>query len=193
MIPRSARLLRVALVPAFLAGCGTTAPSHFYSLESTAAASGAPSAHCAVMVGEVVIPEAVDRPEFVVQTAPNRVDVDEFNRWAAPLGNAIANTVAGDLAVLLGTPNVAAAPLANLDPDYQVTINVQRFESLRGEAALIDAVWTVQKTGDGPARPGRTLAREPVQGQGYDALAAGHSRALATLSADIAAAIQCRR
>jgi uncharacterized lipoprotein YmbA len=145
------------------------------------------------MVGEVVIPEAVDRPEFVVQTAPNRVDVDEFNRWAAPLGNAIANTVAGDLAVLLGTPNVAAAPLANLDPDYQVTINVQRFESLRGEAALIDAVWTVQKTGDGPARPGRTLAREPVQGQGYDALAAGHSRALATLSADIAAAIQCRR
>jgi uncharacterized lipoprotein YmbA len=193
MISRSVRLLGIIFLPAFLAGCGTTAPSHFYSLESTSAANGATSAHCAVVVGEVVIPAAVDRPEFVVQIAPNRVDVDEFNRWAAPLGNAIANTVAGNLAVLLGTPNVAAAPLANLDPDYRVTINVQRFESVRGEAALIDAVWTVQKTGDGPARPGRTVAREPVQGQGYDALAAGHSRALATLSADIAAAIRCGR
>jgi len=193
MMLRSFRRLRVALVPVFLAGCGTTAPSQFYSLDSTAAASGPASAHCAVMVEEVVIPEAVDRPEFVVQTTPNRVDVDEFNRWSAPLGNAIANAVAGNLAVLLGSPNVGVAPLANLDPDYRVSINVQRFESVRGEAALIDALWTVQKTGDGPARPGRTLAREPVQGQGYDALAAGHSRALATLSTDIAAAIQCRR
>jgi uncharacterized lipoprotein YmbA len=30
----------------------------------------------AVMVGPVSVPAAVDRPEFVVQTAPNRVDVD---------------------------------------------------------------------------------------------------------------------
>jgi len=193
MMPRSVRRFRVALVPAFLAGCGTTAPAQFYSLDSTATASGPASAHCAVMVAEVVIPEAVDRPEFVVQTAPNRVDVDEFNRWSAPLANAIANAVAGNLAVLLGSPNVGVTPLANLDPDYRVSINVQRFESVRGEAALIDALWTVQKTGDGPARPGRTLAREAVQGQGFDALAAGHSRALATLSSDIAAAIQCRR
>jgi paraquat-inducible protein B len=37
---------------------------------------------------------------------------------------------------------------------------------------------------------GRTIARETVQGDGFEALAAGHSRALATLSADIAAAIR---
>jgi uncharacterized lipoprotein YmbA len=33
----------------------------------------------------------------VVQTAPNRVDVDEFNRWTAPLNDAVAQVVAGDL------------------------------------------------------------------------------------------------
>jgi uncharacterized lipoprotein YmbA len=132
----------------------------------------------------------VDRPEFVVEIAPNRVDVDEFNRWAAPLDDGIANVVAGNLVVLLGTPQVATGTLANFNPDYRVTINVQRFESVRAESATVDALWTVQKIGGGPARSGRTVAREAVQGEGFDALAAALSRALATMSADIAAAIR---
>ena len=112
----------------------------------------------AVMVGPVSVPAAVDRPEFVVQTAPNRVDVDEFNRWAAPLNDGIAQVVAGDLVKLLGTPNVAAAPLANFNPAYRVTIDVQRFDSVAGQSALVEAVWTVHKTAGGETRSGRTLA-----------------------------------
>ena len=83
----------------------------------------------------------------MVQVAPNRVEVDEFNRWAAPLNDSIARAVAGDLAVLLGTPDVAVAPLANFNPAYRVTIDVQRFESIQGEAVLVDAVWAVQPDG----------------------------------------------
>ena len=143
-----------------------------------------------MIVGPVSIPASVDRPEFVVQVAPNRVEIDEFNRWAAPLDQGIASVVAQDLAVLLGTPQVATAPLANFSPDYRVTINVQRFDSIRAEAVIVDAVWAVQKTGSGPARSGRTVAREAVQDGGFDALAAAHSRALATVAADIAAAIR---
>ena len=75
----------------------------------------------------------------MVQVAANRVDVDEFNRWAAPLNDSIARAVAGDLAAQLGTPDVATAPMANFAPDYAVTIDVQRFESYRGQAAEIDA------------------------------------------------------
>ena len=142
------------------------------------------------MVGPVSVPASVDQPQFVVQVAPNRVEVDEFNRWAAPLSDSIARAVAGDLAVLLGTPDVATAPLANFNPAYRVTIDVQRFESVQGQAALVEAVWTVRKTAGGETRSGRTVAREAVQGDGFDALAAAHSRALATMSADIAAAIR---
>ena len=142
------------------------------------------------MVGPVSVPAAVDQPEFVVNTAPNRVEVDEFNRWVAPLNDAIARAVAGDLVVLLGTPNVATAQLANFNPQYQVMIDVLRFESIPGQAASVAAVWTVRKTSDGETRSGRTTSREPVQGQGFDALAAAHSRAIAKVSADIAAAIR---
>jgi uncharacterized protein len=189
VIIRHVALVSIALSAALTAGC-STAPSTFYSLSSTATADGTPATTATVLVGPVTIPAAVDQPEFVVQVAPNRVQVDEFNRWVAPLSDGIARAVAGDLVVLLGTPEVATAQLANFAPDYRVTIDVQRFESIQGQAATVEAVWTVRKTAGGQTRSGRTVAREPVQGQGFDALAAAHSQAIAKVSGDIAAAIR---
>ena len=185
-----AGLFSIALVGAAAAGCGASTPARFYTLSSTATSVGAPPTTDPVMVWPVTVPAAVDQPQFVVQVAPNRVQVDEFNRWAAPLNEGIACAVAGDLAVLLGTPDVIAGPLANFNPAYQVEIDVQRFESARGEAALVEAVWVVRRTADGETRSGRTLAREAVQGDGFDALAAAHSQALAQVSGDIATAIR---
>ena len=191
MMPsRIVHVFCVACVAAAAVGCGATAPSRFYTLDSTATASDAPTARYSVLVGPVSVPAAVDRPEFVVQVAPNRVDVDEFNRWAAPLTDSIARAVAGDLAVLLGTQDVAVAPLANFKPAYRVTINVQRFDSIQDQEVVVDAVWAVHSTRAGDTHPGRSFAREAVQGKGFDALAAAHSRALAAVSTDIAAAIR---
>jgi uncharacterized lipoprotein YmbA len=183
------RIASIVLIATVAAAC-STAPSRFYSLSSTSTADGTPPTNVTVMVGPVSIPASVDQPEFVVQVAANRVDVDEFNRWVAPLNDGIARAVAGDLVVLLGTPQVATAGLANFNPDYRVTIDVQRFDSIQGDAAVIEAMWTVRKTVGGQTRSGRTDAREPVQGKGFDALAAAHSQAIAKVSADIAAAIR---
>ena len=190
MAARIANQILIAFVAAAAVGCTASAPARFYNLDSTAKPDGAPAARAAVMVGPVSIPASVDQPEFVVQVAPNRVEVEEFNRWVAPLSDGIARAVAGDLTVLLGTPDVATAPLLNFNPSYWVTIDVQRFDSIRGQEALLEAVWTVRRTTGGETRSGRTLARETVQGDGFDALAAAHSRALAKMSGDIAAAIR---
>ena len=190
MARRIVHLLSMAVVAVVATGCGKTAPSRFYTLDATATADGAAAARYAVVVGPVSVPASVDRPQFVVQVAPNRVAIDEFNRWAAPLGDSIARAVAGNLAVLLGTPRVATAPLANFDPAYRVTIDVQRFESTPGHGVLVDAVWVVGAVAGGKTRSGRTLAPETAPSGDFDALAAALSRALATVSGDIAAAIR---
>jgi uncharacterized lipoprotein YmbA len=182
-------LISIAFVALVLAGCAS-APSRFYTLNSTAAGDGAPAVNYAVVVGPVTVPALVDRPQFTIQVATNRVEINEFNRWAAPLSDNIARVVAGDLAVLLGTPQVAAAPLANFDPAWRVSLNLQRFESVRGKSALIEAVWVVRRASGGAAQSGRTVASEPVAGNSFDALVAAHSRALAKVSGDIAAAIR---
>jgi uncharacterized lipoprotein YmbA len=73
---------------------------------------------------------------------------------------------------------------------YRVLVDVLRFESVPGEAAALDAVWTVRSTKDGTTRSGRTTVSEPVPDREYATLAAAHSRALGRLSADLAGAIQ---
>ena len=187
---RVALLISTVGLAAAMAACGPTAPSRFYTLGSTAT-PGAPLNNPApIMVGSVSVPASVDQPQFVVQVAPNRVDVDEFNRWAAPLTDSIARAVAGNLAVQLGTPEVATLQLPNFTPVYFVTIDVQRFDSIRGEAAFDEAVWVVRNNASGATRSGHTSARETVQSRDFEALAAAHSRALATLSGDIAGAIR---
>ena len=190
MRARITQVFPIALFALAIAGCGTTSPARFYTLDSTASPGAAPAVRDRIVVGPVSVPASVDQPQFVVQVAANRVELDEFNRWAAPLNDAIARAVAGDLSTLLGTPDVATAALVNFNPTYRVTIDVLRFESIKGEAAVVEAVWAVHRIADGKTRSGRSFARVTVQGDGFDALAAAHSQAVAQMSADIAGAIR---
>jgi uncharacterized lipoprotein YmbA len=183
-------LAPVCILAAVLTGCGSTPPSRFYTL-SAARGAAAASSNISVIVGPVAVPAVVDRPQIVVDIGPNQVRLEEFDRWAAPLQNSIARAVADNLVQMLGTARVTLfAQTLSADADYRAGVDVQSFQSAPGEAAILDAVWTVRRTKDGKAETGRTTAREAVQEKGYDALAAAHSRALARLSRDIADAVR---
>jgi uncharacterized lipoprotein YmbA len=193
MIRRLAAFGAACTLAALLTGC-TSPPSHLYNLSQTATVApkaNQNSSNLYVVVGPVSIPPSVDLPQIVVRTTPNQVRVDEFNRWAAPLQSDISHVVAGDLVILLGTPRVGLYQQSqDADADYRVAINVQTFESVPGDAATLSALWTVRRVKDGKTQIGRTALREPTHGNGYDALAAAHSRALGRMSQDIADAIR---
>jgi len=187
------RLLTFAFLSALVivaAGCTSTPASRFYTL-SAATAPAATSSDVSVAVGPVSVPAVVDRPQMVVRVGPNQVRLEEFDRWASPLQNAIARAVAENLVAMLGTPRVTLSQqVVSTDAEYRAAIEVQRFESSPGEAATLEAVWTVSRAKDGGSRMGRTTAREPTPDQSFDSLAAAHSRAVARLSRDIADAVQ---
>ncbi len=174
---------------ALAAGCASP-PSRFYTLSGTVTPA-ATSSNLSVAVGPVSIPAEVDRPEIVVSTGPNQVQVDEFHRWASPLEDNMAQVIAENLVAMLGAPRVTLFPqTSGADADYRVAIEVQSFRSVPGEAAVLDAVWTMRRAKDGRTETRRTRVREAVQENGYEALAAAHSRALARLSLDIADAVR---
>ena len=178
------RPLLVMLVLA-LSACGSTGgKERFFTLnapEPPAAAEGAPS----IAVTSVTVPDLVDRPQIVVRAGPNQVGMSEQARWAEPLRGAIARVVTANLAAALSGK---VAPQRGADPDYRVTLDMQRFESTLGDGVLIDAVWSVTPK-SGERRVGRSVAREKARGPDYDGLAAAHSAALASISREIAAAI----
>jgi uncharacterized lipoprotein YmbA len=187
MRPTATALGALCAVAILAAGCSTP-QSHFYTLNRTATPATAPTAlNVSVVVGPVSIPAVVDLPQIVVNTGPNQVALDEFNRWASPLQSSISRVVAENLVTLLGTPRVSQFQQSlNADADYRVAIEVQSFDSVLGSAATLNAVWIVRRTKDGKAQTGRTTVSEPTAAAGYDALAAAHSRALARMSQEIA-------
>lgn len=183
----------VALLALLLAACGSSPRSHFYTLTAEAGEAAAAASSPAIAVGPVSVPETVDQPQIVVRVEANRVEVEEYHRWASPLRSQIAQVIAANLARELGTVRVWSYIQASLpNPDFQVLIDVQRFDSVLGEAVAIEALWTIRPAAGGAPRTGRSSVREPAPGASFDALAAAHSRALARVSRDIAAVIQAK-
>jgi len=184
----SFRLASLLLIAATLSGCASANPQ-YYTFDATAVSGSAAPVPISAVVGPVSIPATVDRANIVLETAPNRVEFEEYERWAAPLDALIAQTVAANVSRMLGSPQIAPAAQANFTPQYQIAISVQHFDSSK-QAALLDALWTVRRAGAAQGRSGRIVVSEPVTGDDFSDLAAAQSRNLAKLSANIAAALR---
>ena len=174
-----------------LAACGgAPARIDYFTLTAPAATTVASQANAlSVHVGPVSVPDGVDRPQLVLRGAGNEVAIEDNQRWAEPLKDAIPRVIADSLAAELGTPRVMTSrQSASLDFDYRVAIDVQHFDSSPTEGASEDVIWTIRTKLNQPPHVGRTVVKEPAAG--VASLAEAHSRALARVSHDIAAAIR---
>jgi uncharacterized lipoprotein YmbA len=184
----------VALLASVVAALGlatacSTPPFQFYTL-SAANVPAVPATNLVVALGPVTVPGVVDRPEMVVSVGANQVTLDDIHRWASPLADNLARVMAEDLSLMLGTPRVIQFPQALApQPDYRVTVDFRSFESVLGDKAAVDAIWTIQRVKDRKLQTGHVAVRESVSDASYQALAGAHSRAVAKVSQDIAQAI----
>ncbi|CAB3768790.1 PqiC family protein [Paraburkholderia humisilvae] len=175
-----------------LAACSSP-PSRFYTLSTgeTSAAGAAAVANPAFLieVSPVDVPPQVAKNQFVVQTGDTQVQVLEQERWASLPGDEIRRALSNSLTRQLGTIDVFGTPYPDRVPVYRVKVNVQRFESWPGSHALIDAVWSVRSVRTQALLTCRSVASVPVS-DGYDALAAGHQRAVQQISSEISEAVR---
>ena len=95
---RPATAVVLAAVLTALSGCGSSPKSLTLTLDPVSAATvygdyrGPP-----IAVPAVHVPAAIDRVEFVRETVPGRLDVDDFARWSAPLGVLARDALVRDL------------------------------------------------------------------------------------------------
>jgi len=189
---RPRRALVLAFAAAMLAGCGSTPVDRFYTLSggpATAAPAAAGSAPLFFEMRPVTLPAQLRRPQMVVSAGDGRIDLEEHHRWAGPLAEEIGNSLSFGIAAQLGAVDVYRSAAPKGSTLYRIGADVQRFESVPGSYALVDAVWSVRRLDEGEIQTCRSVFREPV-GLGHDALVAGHRAALARLSATIAAAVR---
>lgn len=189
-----------ALLIITASGCVSSPPSDFFILTPMAGAdkrsaippTGVP---LAVGVGPVKIPEYLNRAQIVTRAGPNRLDVNEFNRWGGSFAPNLSRVLAQNLSVILGTDDVFVFPADNaIEPRYRVILSITQLDGALGESVVLDSRWIIT----GPKRrkqlgTGRSVVREATNGSDYEAYVAAQSRALETLSREIAAKIMLLR
>jgi uncharacterized lipoprotein YmbA len=191
------RLLTLAAFAAGLASasCADSQPTRFYTLaalpDAPAEAMPALPSDLSVGVGPVTLPPYLDRPQLVTRAGSNRMVLADFDSWAEPLQGLFARVLAENLALVLGTDDVLALPQRRPIPlDYQIEVDVTRFDVDTQGSAILDARWWVfGRNGDELLRSGRSAITEPAQIGDYTAAAAALSRALGAMSTEIAQAI----
>lgn len=181
----------LCLAVALLAGCSSSPRVTFYTL-NVAATNEAPAPPLnSVVIGPIPLPDLLDRPQLVVRTSANRVEILESHRWAESPKSEIPRIIAANLGILLKPARVSTYPQnAGLEAEYRVLFDIQRFEMTVGEGVGLEVLWSVRKSDGGAPKTGRTVVSEPVSTADYDALVAAQSRALAAVSRDLAQALR---
>jgi uncharacterized lipoprotein YmbA len=184
----------VCMIIFMLTGCrSATSPIEFYALTPLIGATEADNTAglgdaVAVGVGPLQMPKIIDRPQIVSRAGLNRINVDEFHRWAGSIYEDFLTVLALNLSSLLKTNRVASYPWEDyFDPDYRVYMEVNQFDGRLGEYALLNVTWTI--TGRQPGdvlRVRNSVIKETVQSADYEDFVAAESRILAALSREMA-------
>ncbi len=197
MRPNPLRLaaLLASAVPV-LAGCfGTSPPSRFYVLQPSLAAnaavpSGGPDGVLGVFPTKVA--DYLDRPQIVTFSGENAVEVDEYNRWAEPLGAGVTRVLAQELSSLLPTWRVLPQPWdPNVPLRARVVVSITALGwDARGEARL-EASWAVlDDRGEKALARGRSVLRRERTTPGTSGAVAATSDLVSQMAHEIAAAVK---
>jgi uncharacterized lipoprotein YmbA len=188
------RAASLATVLAF-AGCSTTPPpERFHTLLSDDPTAATPVAQpIYVDLLPVGVPPQVDHRQWVLRQPDGSLRLLEQDRWAAALPDELRGAIVERLAAAWGAVDVrgVARPMP---PVWRIRVDVQRFESVPGREARLDAIWSLSSGVSGAAaQVCRDTFTEPVAAGGVPALAAAHRRAVVRLADSIGQHLKRRR
>jgi uncharacterized lipoprotein YmbA len=185
-------LIILVLVSVVL-GCGASSlPVTYYILNPMDyQASNAPRyvAEALVLgIGPIQLPAYLDRLQMVTRTGANRLKVDDFHRWAAPLPGEISRILADNLEQLTGIQRYEIYPWAfQQQPDLAVELEIRAFEGQSDGSVILDGTMVFYDwRNTQPKSRSRTfhITQNTAAGD-YAAMVAAQSRSLTELSRQI--------
>jgi uncharacterized lipoprotein YmbA len=169
-------------------------PSRFFVLTATNAAPAPPRARgdLIVGVGPISLPGYLDRNEVATRVSSDELHYSPIERWAEPLRGGIERTIAENLMPVVPGGLVLRFPWAATTPvDYQVGLDIRRFEADKQGNAELFVRWTIRQPSTGRYLVNRETSLQAAGG-GADAELATRalSATLGQLSQEIAAEIE---
>ncbi|WP_159715167.1 PqiC family protein [Geminicoccus flavidas] len=188
----------VALCILGLVACATSQPTRLHTFADPPMPERPvrPDSRLAIGIADIALPDYLDRPQIVTRTSATRMDVAEFDRWVESLDAITRRNLLQSLRNHLGTDKIVILPQSRpVRLDYQVAVDVTRFDAVLGGEMTLDARWLVlDGAGDQVLQDGRVLLSLPtgeatdLQGT-VDAMSEGWSR----LGTEVSSAISVLR
>lgn len=169
------------LLAFFLAGCGRSAPTSYYLLES--GAEGATIANMpakTMRVAQVETPPYLNRNNIVSRVhGETRLILAEFHLWAEPVGAGVRRVVEEILTVPLYEKGIGLLPSGTENRgDFTLLIDVRRLDGNFDEKAVLECWWTLIDKNDRTVDRGLYSTEEQVAGADYNVLAQAESKLL---------------
>ncbi|MBK5352326.1 membrane integrity-associated transporter subunit PqiC [Pseudomonas sp. TH41] len=147
-------------------------PIQFHTLTPTQLGAGASVHGADIQIEGLSVPPQVDRPQIVIRQGNSGVAILETEWWAATLVDELRSALVDQL--------------VNSNPQRKMSLrlDVQRFDSIPGQYALLDVKWRLRKTGEGDNSliTCRTTLRSP-SGPSIDELVVAHQYNVKRLAA----------
>jgi uncharacterized lipoprotein YmbA len=168
--------LKISLVTALLllTACRSD-PIQFHTLTPTQL-SGA-SGGAEIQIEGITVPPQVDRPQIVIRQGNSGLAILETEWWAASLVDELRSALVDQLVT------------SNLQRRVSLRLDVQRFDSIPGQYALIDVKWRLRSLSPGDAAliTCRSTLQTPA-GPSIDELVIAHQNNVKRLAAAISQA-----
>jgi len=194
-------ILWFSLLLVSLSACSsalTTADSalgdtRFYSLVALAPSSTSSNSALRIGVGPIEIPRLLNRPQIISRKDNTEILMAEKHQWGGSYKEELVQALTDNLSNLLNTENIEQYPWKfSFKPDYNIRINIERFDGQLGKAVTLRARWRLYKNNK-EITVKRSVITVEVQGKGYAAYVKAQSQALAQLSKNIASRIITKR
>ena len=170
--------LKIGLVTAcvLLVACRSD-PIQFHTLTPTQLSGTARGNGADIQIEGLSVPPQVDRPQIVIRQGNSGMAILETEWWGASLVDELRSALVDQM--------INANPRRNVS----VRVDVQRFDSVPGQYALIDVKWRLRNLGEGDA--GLLTCRNTLQtpsGASIDELVAAQQNNVKRLAALISQA-----
>src|SRR5450830_121335 len=184
-------LLRLVIFAFALSGCASPVKEHFYQLRfsttETHTEAVARTTQYDVMIDSVMIPEAINRPQLVVQKSATEAQILDEQRWVAPLDEQIRQALQANLQAQLPNAWLSQHPQGHPSAQhYVIRTEVRDLRITPSREVSMDVVWIIYGANRNPLKRQQRRVTAVLNDNDYATIAPAISTLLQDLSDNIA-------
>jgi len=180
------RIIEIISVSLALSACSVSPKSNIYLLKAIEPVQAKLVAQkpISIYLQSVNFPDYLDRPQMVLRKDAVTLDIEQFQRWGEPLNISFERVFRENLEMRLVPAKVLSKKtFSAMVFDYQLAINVSRFDTNAQQQAIFQLNWTILNgLGDKILFSSQEVITVPINTDSFQARVEAQSEAVAILA-----------